>query len=186
MTPYVAMKFDVLPEKLCDPFCVSTLIGESILVERVYHDCTISVNHKSIIVDLVELDMVDFDVILGMDWLHACYASIDCRTRAVKFQFPNEPVIEWSSSSAVPKGHFISYLKARKLVSMGCIYHLVRVNDSSVDIPSIQSVSVVKEFPEVFLDELPGVPPKREIDFGIDILLDTHPISILPYIMAPT
>ncbi len=44
--------------------------------------------------DLVEIDMVDFDVILGMDWLHACYASIDCRTRVVKFQFPNEPVIE--------------------------------------------------------------------------------------------
>ena len=66
-------------------------------------------------VDLVELNMVDFDVILGMDWLHACYASLDCRTRVVKFQFPNEPVLEWSSSSAVPKGRFISYLKARKV-----------------------------------------------------------------------
>jgi len=38
---------------------------------------------------------------------------------------PSEPVIEWSSSSAVPKGRFFSYLKARKLVSKGCIYHLV-------------------------------------------------------------
>ncbi len=129
--------------------------------------------------------MVDFDVILGMDWLHACYASIDCRTRVVKFQFLNEPVIEWSSSSAVPKGHFISYLKARKLVSKGCVYHLVRVNDSSVEIPHFQSVPIVKEFPEVFPDDLPGVPPEREIDFGIDLLPDTRPISIPPYRMAP-
>ena len=45
-------------------------------------------------VDLVELDMVDFDVILGMDWLHACYASVNYRTRVVKFQFPNDLVIE--------------------------------------------------------------------------------------------
>ena len=82
--------------------------------------------------DLVELDMVDFDVILGMDWFHASYASIDCRIQVVKFQIPNDPVIEWASSSTVPKGHFISYLKARKLVSKGCIYHIVRVNDSSV------------------------------------------------------
>ena len=78
--------------------------------------------------------MVDFDVILGMNWFHAYYASVDCRTRVAKFHFSNEPIIEWRSSSTVPKGRFISYLKARKLVSKGCIYHLVRVNDSSVEI----------------------------------------------------
>ena len=50
--------------------------------------------------DLVEIDIVDFDVILGVDWLYAYYGSIDCRTRIIKFQIPNEPVIEWSSSSA--------------------------------------------------------------------------------------
>ncbi|KAH0689359.1 hypothetical protein KY289_016717 [Solanum tuberosum] len=155
--------FDVLPEKLCEPFCVSTPIGESILAGRVYRDCPISVNHKSTMADLVELNMVEFDVILVMDWLHACYASVDCRTRVVKFQFPNEPVLEWKSSSAVPK---------------------VRVNDSSVEIPHIQSVPVVKEFPEVFPDDLPGVPPEREIDFGVDLIPDTRPISIPPYIMA--
>ncbi|WMV54457.1 hypothetical protein MTR67_047842 [Solanum verrucosum] len=83
------------------------------------------------------------------------------RTRVVKFQIPNESVIEWSSSSVVPKGRFISYLKARTLVSKGCVYHLVRVNDSSVEIPLIQSDSVVRQFPEVFPDDLPVVPPER-------------------------
>nr|AAT39297.2 Gag-pol protein, putative [Solanum demissum] len=186
VTLYVANKFDVLPERLCEPFCVSTPVGESILAERVYRDCPDSINHKSTMADLVELDMVDFDVILGMNWLHACYASLDCRTRVVKFQFPNEPVFEWSSSSAVPKGRFISYLKARKLVSKGCIYHLVRVHDSSVEIPHFQSVPIVREFPKVFPDDLPGIPPEREIDFGIDLIPDTHPISIPPYRMAPS
>jgi len=38
--------------------------------------------------------MVNFDFIISMDRLHACYASVDCKTRVVKFQFPNEPVIE--------------------------------------------------------------------------------------------
>ena len=82
--------------------------------------------------ELVELDMVDFDVILGMNWLYACYASIYCKTWVVKFEIPNDPVIECTSSSAVLKGRFISYLKAIKLVSKGCIYHLVQVNDSIV------------------------------------------------------
>ncbi|KAH0661984.1 hypothetical protein KY284_026915 [Solanum tuberosum] len=121
----------------------------------------------SIMDDLVELDMVDFDVILGMDWLHACYASVDCKTRVVKFQFPNERVLEWKSSSTVHKDHFISYLKARKLVSKGCVYQLVRVNDSSIEIPPIQSVLIVKEFPEVFPNDFLGVPPEREIYFEL-------------------
>ena len=60
-----------------------------------------------------------------MDWLNAFYASIEFRTRVLKFQIPNEPVIEWTSSSVEPKGHFILYLKAMKLVSKGYIYHLV-------------------------------------------------------------
>ena len=76
-------------------------------MERVYRDCPISINHKNTMAYLVELEMVDFDVILGMDCLHADYASIECSTQVFKFQIPNEPVIGLSSSSTVPNGHFI-------------------------------------------------------------------------------
>ena len=69
-------------------------------------------NHKNTMADLVELDMVNFDDILGIYLLQTCYASVNC-TQVVKFQIPNEPVIKWSCSLAVPKGNFISYLKAR-------------------------------------------------------------------------
>ena len=67
VNPYIAMNYDILPKQLFESFSVSTPVGECILDERVYRDCTISINHKSTLTDLVELDMIDFDVILGMN-----------------------------------------------------------------------------------------------------------------------
>ncbi|KAG5600611.1 hypothetical protein H5410_031981 [Solanum commersonii] len=67
MTPYVDMRFDILPEQLIEPLNVSTPVGESIHVERVYRDCVIPFNHKDTMAGLVELEKMDFDVIQCMD-----------------------------------------------------------------------------------------------------------------------
>ncbi|XP_049356909.1 uncharacterized protein LOC125821531 [Solanum verrucosum] len=80
VTPFVAMRFDVHPKELLEPFLVSSPVCDSVVAKRVYKRCPISLSHRVTFVDLVELDMLDFDVILGMDWLHDFYASIDCRT----------------------------------------------------------------------------------------------------------
>ena len=76
----------------------------------------------------------------------------------------------------MPKGHFVSYLKVRKLVCNGLIYHIVLVNDVSVEVPSLHSIAIFSEFPLVFPNDLHGVPPEREIDFSIDSIPDTRPI----------
>ena len=61
-------------------------------------------------------------------------------------------------------------------MSKGLLCHLVIVNNVDYGIPSIDSVSVVNEFQDVFPDDLPRVPPPRDIDFGIDLVPDTKPI----------
>lgn len=90
VTPLVASKFDLLPKILHEPFLVSTLIGDDIRVERVYKEFPINILDGVYHVDLIELVMLYFDIILGMDWLHKYYATTDCRNRVVRFQFPNE------------------------------------------------------------------------------------------------
>ena len=72
---------------------MSTPLGESVFVKRVYRNFPIMFPKRVSYVDLVELDMLNFDIILGMDWLHACFACIDFRTRVVRFNFPNEHVV---------------------------------------------------------------------------------------------
>ncbi|XP_070041130.1 uncharacterized protein [Nicotiana tomentosiformis] len=111
---------------------------------------------------------MDFDAIMGMDWLAACYATVDCRAKVAKFHLLGEPVLKWVCNIVTPICRFISYLKARKIIAKRYIYHIVRVRDSDAEIPTLQSILVVKEYADMFLDELPG----------------TQPIYIPPYRMA--
>ena len=53
VTPYVAMNFDSIPQQLNEPFSVSTPVSDSTLLQRVYYDCSVSVNYKSTMVDLI-------------------------------------------------------------------------------------------------------------------------------------
>ncbi|XP_070004110.1 uncharacterized protein [Nicotiana sylvestris] len=185
VTLYIAKKFGIEPEKLCEPIEVSTPVGESVIARCIYRGCPVKVHHRLTAADLVELEMVDFDVIMGMDCLESCYATVGCRTKIVSFEFPGELVLEWKGDVVTPRGRFISYIKARKMISKGYIYHLVRVKDADAQIPTLQSVQIVNAFLEVFPEDLPRIPPDREIDFGIDLLPGTKPLSIPPYRMAP-
>ena len=67
---------------------MSTLVGESVVEKRVYRNCLIMLPNKVSYFELVLLYMLDFDIILGIDLLHACSATIDGRTRVVKFNIP--------------------------------------------------------------------------------------------------
>lgn len=91
VTPQVVKKLKVLHDILIEPFYVTTSMGDSVVAERVFMSPLYFTN-RVMWVDLVKLDMVIFYVILGMDWSNACFASIDCQTRLIKFNLPNEPI----------------------------------------------------------------------------------------------
>ena len=84
----------------------------------------------------------------------------------------------------IPRGRIISCLKACKIGSKGC-RHIERVKHLDSENPPIELVSIVREFPDVFPNDLPIIPPEQKIDFGIDLIPDTNPILIPPYRMAP-
>ncbi|XP_070005677.1 uncharacterized protein [Nicotiana sylvestris] len=84
VTPLVVGKFGIKPE-LVKPFEVSTPVGDSVIAKQRYRGCIIVVHGQTTVEDLIELDMVEFDVTMGMDWFASCHANVDCRSKIVRF-----------------------------------------------------------------------------------------------------
>ncbi|XP_070036937.1 uncharacterized protein [Nicotiana tomentosiformis] len=94
VTSFVNTKFGIEPEAI-KRFEVATPVGDSVVTRCVFRGCTIVIGDRSTTAGLIELGMVDFDVILGTDWLSSCYANIDCKAKTVQFNFPEGSAIEW-------------------------------------------------------------------------------------------
>ena len=80
----------------------------------------------------------------------------------------------------------ISAFRAKRLLRKGCQGYLAHVVDSRKEVLKLDDILVVREFPNVFPEDLPGIPIDREIEFSIDLLPGTSPISKPPYWMTPT
>lgn len=93
MSPYVDISFDFDLEIILEPFSISSPVGESIVASRVYKNCVVSIFCQDTVVDLIHINILEFDVIMGIDSLHSCYSTLYCRTRKVTFYFSNETVL---------------------------------------------------------------------------------------------
>jgi hypothetical protein len=119
------------------------------------------------IVNLIVLESKGIDVILGMDWLSKHKVLIDCAKKSVKLTTPEGKELEFVAESVVPAKGVANHVKVNQL-------------DASQGL----EVPVVSEFPDVFPEELPGMPPDRDIEFVIELMSGTAPIYKSPYMMA--
>lgn len=145
---------------------------------QVCKSCVMIVDTQEMIADLVVLDMHGFDVILGMDWLSKYHASVDCYTKTVHFHMPGKP--PFTFVGVVKPQSWCQKLKGTG--SLNGVGLLACVLDKST---SIETIPVVRDYGYVFPEVLPSLPPKRDIDFSIELLPGTSPISVSPYRMAP-
>ncbi|KAL0536883.1 hypothetical protein IC582_025846 [Cucumis melo] len=171
-------------EPLGSVLSVSTPSGEVLLSKEKIKACRVEIANHVLDVTLLVLDMEDFDVILGMDWLSANHANIDCFGKEVVFNPPSGTSFKFRGASIVCLPKVISAMKASKLLNQGTWGILASVVDTREPEVSLSSEPVVREYPDVFLDELSGLPPPREIDFAIELEPGTTPILRAPYRMA--
>ncbi|KAL0551700.1 hypothetical protein IC582_010789 [Cucumis melo] len=172
-------------EPLHHVLSVSTPSGECLLSKEKVKACQIELAGHVIEVTLIVLDMLDFDVILGMDWLAANHASIDCSRKEVTFNPPSMASFKFKGGGSKSLPQVISAIRASKLLSQGTWGILASVVDTREADVSLSSEPVVRDYPDVFPEELPGLPPHREVEFAIELEPGTVPISRAPYRMAP-
>ena len=171
----VVIELGLEVETLEEPLYVSSPIG------MICRGCELEISGTLLTVDLRIMDMSEFDVILGMDWLTVYRVVIDCeRMRVTVYtQDGTRVVFQGDKHDILPQ---IVYESRCQGQLAGWLASLTLEDEER---PDLDLPRVVCEYMDVFPDELPGLPPQRVVDFGIELHHGTSPISMTPHRMAP-
>ncbi|GJX47513.1 putative reverse transcriptase domain-containing protein [Tanacetum coccineum] len=131
--------------------------GNLVSTNIVIHGATLTLLNKSFEIDLMPIKLGSFDVIIGMDWLSKYHARIICDEKVVHVPINGETLI----------------IRAQ-------------VMKKKSDEKRPEDIPVVREFLEVFPEDLPGLPPVRQVEFQIDLILGVAPVAHAPYRLAPS
>ncbi|GJX79564.1 putative reverse transcriptase domain-containing protein, partial [Tanacetum coccineum] len=139
--------------------------------------------------NLMPLELGSFDVIVGMDWLAKYHALIVCDEKVIRVPYRDEVLIirgdDYGSGS---KLNTISCMKTQKYIQKGCQVYLAQVTSKKAKDKSEEKrhedVLIIQEFPKAFPDDLPGLPPARQVEFQIDLVPGVAPIARTPYRLA--
>ncbi|GJR39685.1 hypothetical protein Tco_1215369 [Tanacetum coccineum] len=176
---------DIKPIKIEDSYEVELADGRVVSTNTVLKGCTLSLVNHIFEIDLMPIELGTFDVIIGMDWLVKHDAVIVCGEKVVRIPYGNKTlIVEGDKGGSRLK--IISCIKARKYVEQGCHLFLAHVTKKKSKEKRMEDVPVIRDFPEVFPEELPGLPPPRQVEFRIDLVPGAAPVARAPYRLAPS
>ncbi|GJT96059.1 putative reverse transcriptase domain-containing protein [Tanacetum coccineum] len=196
--------FQLLKQKLCSApilalpegsedfiaYCDASKKGlGAVLMQR--EKCSLSRHPFNI--NLMPVELGSFDAIIGMDWLAKYQAVIVCAEKIVRIPWGNETLIihgDGSNQGNVTRLNIISCTKTQKYMQKGFPIFLAHVTAKEVEDKSekkrLEDVPIVRDFPEVFPEDLPGLPPTRQVEFQIDLVPGAAPVARAPYRLAPS
>ncbi|GJR07621.1 putative reverse transcriptase domain-containing protein [Tanacetum coccineum] len=182
---------DITPSTLDTSYAVDIDDGRILETNVVLRGCTLRLLGHPFDIDLMAIELGSFDVIIGMDWLAKYHALIVCDEKVVRIPYGDEVLIirgdDYGNGS---KLNIISCARTQKYIQKGCQVYLAQVTSKKAEDKSkekrLKNVSIIREFPEVFLDDLPGLPPARQVEFQINLVPGAVPVAQTPYRLGPT
>ena len=121
-----------------------------------------------------------------MDWLSKHRAIIDCGQNTVVLRCSDQTEVIVQGIGLSVMSNVIPAMQARRFMRKGCETFLAVILNSKRGQVDVEKIPVVREFPNVFPEELPGIPLEREVDLAIEIVPGTVPMSRAPYGIDPT
>ena len=177
----VVIELGLEVEALEESLYVSSPLGIKARIGMICRGCELVISGILLIVDLRVMDMSEFDVIWGMDWLSSYRVIINCERRRVTtyMQDGTRVVFQGDKHDILPQTVYESRCQGQLA---GWLASLTLEDEmrSNLDLPQL-----VCEYEDVFLDELQGLPLQRVVDFGIELHPGTSPISMTPHRMTP-
>ncbi|GJY69104.1 putative reverse transcriptase domain-containing protein, partial [Tanacetum coccineum] len=161
-TPYI----DIAPAALNTSYEVELADGKMVSTNTVLRGCTLVLINHVFKIDLFPTRLGSFDIIVGMDWLAYHRAVIDFYEKIVCIPLSNGEILEVQGERPEKDLRLLSCIKA--------------------DEKKPEDIHIVCDFPEVFPDNLSGLPPVREIEFRIDLIPGALPVVKSPYRLAPS
>ncbi|KAM0069697.1 putative nucleotidyltransferase, Ribonuclease H [Helianthus debilis subsp. tardiflorus] len=166
-------------------FTVETAEGNSVHINKVLQEGKIELLGHKFSANLLPMKLAGFNVVLGMDWLVANHTRILCDKNSVEICTPTGEVILITRDRPRKPLKFTSVMKLASYSRKQEMVYMISVIINAKD-KELQDIPVVSKYPDVFPEELPGLPPDREVEFRIHLIPDTVPIAKAPYRLAPT
>ena len=168
-------------ETLDEPLHVISPLGTKARIDRICRGSELEISGILLTVDLRAVDISEFEVILGMDWLTAHRVVIDCDLMRVTAYTPESTYVMFRGNRHNASPHTVYDSRWHGQLK-GWLTSLTLEDEvrQNMSLPW-----VVCEYEDVFPDKLPGLPPPRDVDFPIELHHGTSPISMTPHRMAP-
>ncbi|GJZ21127.1 putative reverse transcriptase domain-containing protein [Tanacetum coccineum] len=184
---------DIAHTPLENSYDVELADGKIVGVDTIMRGCTLNFLNHPFNIDLMPVELGSFDVIIGMDWLRRCHAVIVCDEKLVQIPYGNETLIFHGNKSNDGRESWLTIIscsKAQEYMAKGCQIFLAQISAKKEEDKSegkqLKDVPIVRDFPEVFPEDLPGLPPARPVEFQIDLIPGAAPVARAPYRLAPS
>ncbi|GKD58377.1 putative reverse transcriptase domain-containing protein, partial [Tanacetum coccineum] len=184
---------NIAPTPLENCYDVELADGKLVGIDTIIRGCTLNFLDHPFNIDLMPVELGSFDVIIGMDWLRRCHAVIVCDEKLVQVPYGNETLTfcgNESSNGRESRLTVISCSKAQEYMAKGCQVFLAQISAKKEEDKSegkqIKDVPIVRDFPKVFPEDLPGLPLARPVEFQIDLIPGAAPVARAPYRLAPS
>ncbi|GKD47281.1 putative reverse transcriptase domain-containing protein [Tanacetum coccineum] len=173
------------PVKIRASYEVDLADGRVVSANTVLKGFTLNLVNHIFEIDLMPIELGTFNVIIDMDWLVKHNVVIFCGEKVVCIPYGNM-TLTVESDKGVSRLKVMSCIKARKYVERGCHLFVAHVTEKKSKEKRLEDVPIIRDFPEVFPDDLPGLPLPRKVEFRIDLVLGAAPVIRTPYRLAPS